>query len=487
MRSYIDICDEFFGRWFGGPTWRNWRVLDKAIFGIPLDGGELETFRTICGSRKPPTAPVKEGWLALGRRAGKDVKAASYVAYLGTVGAELFDYRKKLVPGERAVVQLLAVDREQSQVCFGYIKSFFTEIPAFAAMVKNATRDTLQLTNGVDIEVTTNNSASVRGRSVIAAVLDEVGHWRSETSASPDEDVYRSLKPSMLQFPNAMLIGISSTHMRRGLLWRKVQENYGKDSDVLAAGARDGEFIKSEYAKDPAWAAAEFGSDWRSDLEAFVSLQAIMACVQAGVYERPPQPRQKWVAFCDPSGGVNDSMTLCSAHREADTVVIDAIRERKPPFSPEGVVEEFSDVCRRYRCSRVYGDRFGGEWPREQFQKRGVHYALAEKPKSALYVDFLPLLNSGAVDLLDHETLIAQLAALERHAVRGAGDKVDHPKGGRDDVSNCVAGAAIMAMTKTHPRDHWNHRPMQFETVGKHWSPHDGVRSGSIRRATWAR
>ena len=56
--------------------------------------------------------------------------------------------------------------------------------------------------------------------------------------------------------------------------------------------------------------------------------------------------------------------------------------KRKPPFSPEAVVEEFASVIKSYRCSKVYGDRYGGEWPREQFQKRGIFYEPAEKPKS---------------------------------------------------------------------------------------------------------
>jgi hypothetical protein len=63
-------------------------------------------------------------------------------------------------------------------------------------------------------------------------------------------------------------------------------------------------------------------------------------------------------------------MTLAIAHREGETEILDVIREHKPPFSPEAVVEEFASLIRSYRCSKVYGDRYGGEWPREQFSKR---------------------------------------------------------------------------------------------------------------------
>jgi hypothetical protein len=119
------------------------------------------------------------------------------------------------------------------------------------------------------------------------------------------------------------------------------------------------------------------------------------------------------------------------------------IRERKPPFSPEAVVEEFTSLMKQYRCSKVYGDRYGGEWPREQFTKRGVFYEPAEKPKSELYRDLLPLLNIGAVDLLDNERLKQQLVMLERRTSRGGRDSIDHPPGGHDDVANAVAGALV--------------------------------------------
>ena len=42
---------------------------------------------------------------------------------------------------------------------------------------------------------------------------------------------------------------------------------------------------------------------------------------------------------------------------------------------------------RKYRCTKVYGDRYGGEWPREQFRKHGVNYEPSEKTKSDIYIE----------------------------------------------------------------------------------------------------
>jgi hypothetical protein len=119
--------------------------------------------------------------------------------------------------------------------------------------------------------------------------------------------------------------------------------------------------------------------------------------------------------------------------------VLDLIRERKPPFSPEAVVEEFASTILKYRCSRCYGDHYGGNWPAEHFMKTGVHLEPSEKTKSDIYLDLLPLINSKAVRLLDHERMMLQLVGLERTTARGGRDKIDHPRGSHDDVGNAVA------------------------------------------------
>ena len=184
---------------------------------------------------------------------------------------------------------------------------------------------------------------------------------------------------------------------------------------------------------------------FRTDVEGFITREAVEACISLGIRERPPQRSLSYVAFVDPSGGSSDAMTLAIAHTEGTTQILDAIRERKPPFSPEAVTEEYSKLIREYRCTTVYGDRYGGEWPREQFRKPGVNYEPAEKPKSELYRDLLPLLNSTAADLLEHDKMVTQLISLERRTSRGGKDSIDHPPGGHDDIANAVAGALVLA------------------------------------------
>jgi hypothetical protein len=172
--------------------------------------------------------------------------------------------------------------------------------------------------------------------------------------------------------------------------------------------------------------------------------------VSLDVRERAPMSSVRYHAFVDPSGGSADSMTLAIGHREKDVIVIDAVRERRPPFSPEDVVAEFSALLKSYRITRITGDRYAGEWPRERFREHGISYEPAQKPKGDLYRDMLPIINSRKLDLLDDARLLTQMLGLERRTARGGRDSIDHAPGAHDDLANCVAGLAAAAKRGTY-------------------------------------
>jgi hypothetical protein len=101
-------------------------------------------------------------------------------------------------------------------------------------------------------------------------------------------------------------------------------------------------------------------------------------------------------------------------------------------------------VLKSHRISKVIGDKFAGTWPVEQFGKFGITYEQSAAPKSDLYRDLLPLINSGRISLLDHPKLVNQLCGLERRVARGGRDSIDHAPGADDDIANAVAGLAAI-------------------------------------------
>jgi hypothetical protein len=276
--------------------------------------------------------------------------------------------------------------------------------------------------------------------------------WPTDDSAQPDYEILDALRPGMATIPGAMLLCASSPHARRGALWDAHRRHHGRDGDPILVWQADTRtmnptvpqrVIDEAVERDPASAAAEYGAQFRSDIESFVSREAVEACVAPGVRERAPVSGVRYSAFVDPSGGSADSMTMAIGHKEDDVAVLDALRERRPPFSPEDVVAEYAVLLKSYRITKVQGDRYAGEWPRDRFREHGLMYEPAVKTKSDLYRDMLPAINSRRVDLLDDARLIAQIVGLERRTVRGGRDSIDHAPGARDDLANAVAGCAV--------------------------------------------
>jgi hypothetical protein len=145
-------------------------------------------------------------------------------------------------------------------------------------------------------------------------------------------------------------------------------------------------------------------------------------------------------------------MTLAIGHCDKDgRAILDAVRERRPPFSPEAVVGEFAVLLKSYGVHKVTGDRWGGEFVREPFRAHGIEYALAEKAKSDIYRDVLATLNSGRVELLDLPRLVAQFVGLERRTARSGKDSIDHAPGQHDDIVNSVAGVIVLLTSKAAP------------------------------------
>jgi hypothetical protein len=241
-------------------------------------------------------------------------------------------------------------------------------------LIEAETAESFDLSNGVTVEIATASFRSVRGYTIAAALCDELAFWPTDDSAEPDYEILDAIRPGMVTIPGAMLLCASSPYARRGALYDAWRKHFGKDNDpvlVWKAPTRimnalvKQSTVDAAIAADPAKYTAEYLAEFRSDLEAFVSREIVEACITPGTYERPPVSGISYFAFVDPSGGSGlDSMTLAIAHRAGDRVVLDAVREHRPPFSPDDVVAEFAALLKSYGISSVRGDRFGGEWPR---------------------------------------------------------------------------------------------------------------------------
>ena len=433
-----------------GISWASWRILLMAAIGEPLHDDEREVFKQLTLRDREPGKRVDELVCCIGRRGGK----SRAISVLATYIAGLCSH-PNLVPGETGIVLIVSADKRQAAVCLDYITANFTESPMLSQLVTNRTQTDLNLTNKVSIVVRSSDFRRLRGPTYLAVIGDEAAFWRADDgSSNPDVEILNSVRPG-LSTTNGPLMLISSPYSRKGELYRLFSQHYRPDGDpaILVAKGTSREFnpslsqsvVDRAMERDPAAASAEYLAEWRTDIELFVSREIIEAATPPGRHELPPLNDVHYTAFVDPSGGSGDSMTLAIVHLESQRVVLDCLRERHPPFSPDAVVRDFADTLKRYNISTVRGDRYGGLWCREPFQLQGIDYKVCDQTKSDLYQALLPLLNSAQVDLLDHKRLVSQLCSLERRTARGGRDSIDHPNNQHDDCANAVAGAVVTA------------------------------------------
>jgi hypothetical protein len=446
---------KLFAPWFRDPvTWAAWRVFLATLFGLPLAPDQFPMHAACTGRPMPPPPgqAVNEAWLICGRRAGKSFELALIAVFL----ACFRDYREYLQPGERGAVVVIAADRKQARVILRYVRGMLTRIPMLKKRIERETAESFDLTKSVTIEVGTASFRAARGQTLVAALCDELAFWHTDDSANPDYEILDALRPGMATIPNAMLLCASSPYAKRGALHDAYKRYFGKYGDVLVWKAPTRtmnpsvkqSIIDRAIERDAAAASSEYLAEFRNDIAAFVPREVVQACVLAGEVERPWNAQYRYVAFVDPSGGTSDSMTLAIGHREKDVTIVDCVREIQAPFNPENATEEFAGVVKSYNIANVTGDRYAGEWPRKAFEKHGVQYHLSDLPKSGLYVDLLPKLNSKTIRIPDNPRLVNQIANLERRTARGGKDSVDHSPGAHDDMANVVAGLARGAVNR---------------------------------------
>lgn len=448
--------DALLGRALPGDSWSAWRTLLLATMGEPLTADELATFRQLTGRDVAPQEPVDEAAFIIGRRGGKDRAVSVLASYI----AGLCDHSDVLAPGERGLCVVIGPDQRQSKVQRDYVGGTFESSPMLSSLVVNRTEECIELSNGCAIEVRAAAFRRLRGPTAIAIVATESAFWHSDdSSANTDAEILSAARP-MLSTTGGPLICITSPFAKKGEVWNLYRRHYGPKGDprilVAQGSSRDlnptlpEHVVQRALERDYAAASAEYLARFRDDIADFVPLEIVEACIDHGVTECAPQPLRRYFGFCDMSGGSVDSATCAIGHREGRMIVVDVLREVPAPHDPESVVSEFASLFRLYGIKRTVGDRYAGQWCAQAFERRGIRYEPCDLPKSALYLDLLPKLNSKTIRLLDNKRATNQLASLQRRTTRGARDVVDHPPNAHDDLANAIAGVASRVAGQRH-------------------------------------
>jgi hypothetical protein len=448
------------GATLGNPdTWATWRAVLKAGFALPMTDDEKTLFAEVSGGRALPQKRVDEIFACIGRRGGKSRIAALILVYL----ACFVDHSHRLSPGETGYILCLSWTLKQAQLVLGYCRAMLEQSPILAQQIVNANTEEIKLKNNITIASHPASFKSIRGRSLLGVVLDELAMFRVEaTSANPDVEVYRAVEHGLMApegTDHGMVVAISTPFGEAGLLYDRYQQSFGKDDAEclftrVFKPTQSQSRIDKKMAADPEGARAELLAEFRAEQAAYVDRALVEACIEKGIESRPLS-RLRHCAFVDMSGGRVDSSVLAISHRDGDQVILDRIVEVKAPHDPVEVIQTFAGVLREFRLRVVHGDKYAGNFVPREFHELEISYMESARDKSQLFLDALPLFTSGNAVLLDDKRLVEQLCRLRRVTGKGGRDKVEKRDGDRDDRANAVCGSLVLAgerARRTAPR-----------------------------------
>tara|TARA_R110001592_G_scaffold44411_1_gene142956 strand:- start:1002 stop:2462 length:1461 start_codon:yes stop_codon:yes gene_type:complete len=431
-----------FGEQFGGDSFKAWRALLAGFYGLELSEDELPHWQALTNRESAPEAAHDELYLIIGRRGGKSQAAA----LLAVFHACFIDYTARLSPGEVATVLCLAADRKQARSVFRYITGLMNANPMLQRLIVKESAETLELSNRVIIEVGTASFRATRGYTFAAVIADEIAFWRDADSANPDHEILNAVRPGLATLDGPLLC-LSSPYAKKGVLFENYRDHYGNDSPVLVAQAATRymnptlpqKIVDAALKRDPDAAKAEYLAEFRSGIEGFVTRDLIDRCTRSQPLIIPYQSGVRYFAFVDVAGGGADEYSLTIAHKEGELVVVDALYAEQG--DPASITKQYASILKDYRITTIFGDRYAADWPVQEYKKYGIVLKPSKLNRSELYLETLPALQTGGVQLPPDDRMVSQFCNLERRTGSSGRDTIDHPRGGHDDRANAIAGA----------------------------------------------
>jgi len=437
-------------------TWSSWITFFKALEAPDsLNEGELKLFKDCTGLEKPYKGRIKEAYMICGRRSGKSTISALLAVFYSVFG----NWRQYLSPGETARVFVVACNKEQAKIIMDYIKAFLNLTPTLKNMIHKTQAESIQLKNGVEINVKPQSWRSSRGFSTGILILEELSWWRFEgESKVQDKDIYTALLPGMTTITNSLVLGISTPFTRQGLLWQKYQAHHAKSGSILIWTAPTWVMnrnlteasLKEQYLGDltPEEFDAEYGAKFREDIESAIPEGLLARAIIKGQWEIPPEPGIEYFAFADASEGLRkggDSFTYAIAHIKNNKIILDCVLEFRPPFIPSAVIEGMAEKLKKYGIKEIVQDRHSIAWIASDLDKFDIDVKSSDLTKSDIYNQFAVLLNKDLIQLLDNDRMRNQALGLQRFLKSQGAVRIDHLSGQHDDLINAAAGVCVLA------------------------------------------
>jgi hypothetical protein len=404
-----------------------------------------------------------------GARGGKTRIAATRLLHLALT------VPLSLAPGEWAFALFVAPDLRLARQGLRYARGAAATVPAIDRLVIEDGADgfTIERPDGARVRLeclpASRGGSAVRGRTLVAAVLDEACFFRDEDSGVVnDGEVFRAIVVRVVRA--GQLLIISTPWLASGLTYELHDKNHGKPTTALAAHAptlllRGDEHTRSiverERERDPDNARREYDAEFLDlGTSGFFDPAAIDRCVElVPEGERPPREVAAGADFAF----VSDSSALAIVGSDGRTFRVHELHELRPqrgaPLQPSNVVASFASVLVRFGLQRVTADAHYRESIAEHLRAHSLSIAAApegQQGKATSYLALRELVNEARIVLPRHARLIAQLKAIVSKPTPGGGLSIMSPRragfGHGDLVSALVLGAWAAREATRRPR-----------------------------------
>lgn len=385
-----------------------------------------------------------------------------------------------LATGEIAVCPIVAPDLATARQTLGFVIGAAEQI--VPGMIVASSTESLTLRRGkhtvsIQTRAASAGGRSVRGRSMPAALLEELAFFRDSTYRVNDSEMWKAVQPRIM--PGGQLLGISTPWTRSGLLYEKYLGNYGHPDECLVCHAptslmRDGdpilEQVERERRSDPSNARREFDAEFMSgDGTTFFDQRAVESAVDTSIVGIPEGSRViEWGA--DFGFRYDSSALVCCARGLKDYTLAEVLElvPGESPLVPSAVVREFAARIVKSGRNVVTADAHYGESIREHMQAAGVQLMAAPDGatgKAETYALARTLLHGGELRLLRNERLARQLVEVTATPTSGGGISIQSPRwktGGHGDI----VSAAVLAIWRAHRGDFMSISAEQWRKLG---------------------
>jgi hypothetical protein len=415
--------------------------------------------------------------LLCGRRAGKST-CASIIALYSAIKLNWKPFLKKTPV---ATVAILSHSVEFSQEILDILRTMVEESPVLSRLKDGGRKDTQSTFHlkvpffgedgeieysTVSIKIGAASKKTTRGRAVCTLVADEACWWNlDENSSEPDVEVFRAIRPALLQFgEHGTIIKLSSPAIKAGVMYDEWSKRETLKDEYIQLKAPSWmmntilpkEEFKNEFRVDSRGFATEYRADFVDSISNFILPEFVDMCVLKGIPFQPPTDDKNTVysAAIDAAfRGDKFTFTITGYNEKRVTQYVMKYWEgtSKEPVQAFEVAAYIRSACKEYGINQVTADQFSFQPLREIFAQFGVN--LVERTftvsfKKKIYFNLKRLIHSHQIDFLDVPLLAKEIKELQVEQTATGQIRIGHPQSGSDDLADAIATAAFLSMEK---------------------------------------